>query len=442
MRYFFLLCCFLFSAQHLCAQKKFKKKKGEYSYTNPDGNRESGMIADHLAEGEWITYFGKTKTVKLKTTYVHGEATGKTEEYNSKGILTATGYYLDGYADSVWTYYYSTGEISETRTYSKGKLHGELKHYAPDGIVFKRYTFVQNEMRSFEAFDYTGKPLGGEYYKNGQKHGRCWDTKGWTNPDSLHRNYCDYANDKKHGEQKKKEIPLDRVTTRHWSNDSLIGAYTLTTVAGNMIEEGNYIDALPVGKWKSYSQVSFKLERELWYSLPVAPHPKNERYYAGTYGDYDVFPDSVYYYAEDGRLEKIERRKSDYSFDTVLYPKPGEKKITDTVEEESDTDIDITPGEVLPEYPGGNDALYKFLELNVKYPKAAADAGIQGVVYTRFVVDVDGTPKDFELAKGVHPILDKEAMRVVQLMPKWKPGMINGRKVAVAYTLPVKFKLQ
>lgn len=98
--------------------------------------------------------------------------------------------------------------------------------------------------------------------------------------------------------------------------------------------------------------------------------------------------------------------------------------------------------EQMPEYPGGQEELMKFLQTNVKYPKEATDKGIQGRVLVQFIVKSDGTIADAEVVRKAHPLLDAEALRVVKSMPKWKPGMQNGKVVNVKYVIPVTFRLQ
>jgi protein TonB len=97
--------------------------------------------------------------------------------------------------------------------------------------------------------------------------------------------------------------------------------------------------------------------------------------------------------------------------------------------------------EVQPEYPGGQQALAAFMVKEVKYPKKAKRDGIQGQVIVSFVVDKDGSVIDVQVAKGVDPLLDAEAVRAVEAMPKWNPGTMNGKPVKVKYNLPVRFKL-
>lgn len=98
--------------------------------------------------------------------------------------------------------------------------------------------------------------------------------------------------------------------------------------------------------------------------------------------------------------------------------------------------------EDMPEFPGGELALRQFIANSIKYPVIAQENGIQGRVYVTFVVDADGSVSNPRIARGVDPSLDKEALRVVGLLPKWKPGMQRGKPVRVSYTVPINFQLQ
>lgn len=98
--------------------------------------------------------------------------------------------------------------------------------------------------------------------------------------------------------------------------------------------------------------------------------------------------------------------------------------------------------EQMPSFPGGNDALMKFLQENVKYPVVAQENGVQGRVVVSFVVEKDGSITDVKVVRSVDPSLDKEATRVVKSMPRWIPGKQNGAAVRVKYNVPVSFRLQ
>ena len=97
--------------------------------------------------------------------------------------------------------------------------------------------------------------------------------------------------------------------------------------------------------------------------------------------------------------------------------------------------------EEMPQYPGGPQALFKFLGENVHYPEEAEKAGIQGRVIATFIVEKDGSISQPTVVKSVDPLLDAEAIRVISAMPNWKPGKQNGKVVRVKYTVPLSFNL-
>lgn len=94
-----------------------------------------------------------------------------------------------------------------------------------------------------------------------------------------------------------------------------------------------------------------------------------------------------------------------------------------------------------PEFEGGLEAMYKFIYKNTKYPASARRMNIEGSVFVGFVVDADGKISETSIIKGISADCDKEALRVVQMMPKWRPGKQSGRPVRVKFVLPIKFKL-
>lgn len=110
-------------------------------------------------------------------------------------------------------------------------------------------------------------------------------------------------------------------------------------------------------------------------------------------------------------------------------------------EEESAQQI-FTVVEEMPKFPGGDAELLLFLAKGIKYPVIAQENGIQGRVTVSFVINRDGSVVDAEVVRGVDPSLDKEALRVVNAMPKWAPGKQRGKPVRVKYTVPVTFRLQ
>jgi TonB family protein len=105
---------------------------------------------------------------------------------------------------------------------------------------------------------------------------------------------------------------------------------------------------------------------------------------------------------------------------------PFDKKIFTAVEQE-------------PQFPGGLEKLYNYLQTNLKYPENARDQGIRGRVRINFVVEKDGSLSNFEIRKSLSPETDAEALRVMQNCPKWQPGMQNGQAVRVEYSVPIPF---
>lgn len=97
--------------------------------------------------------------------------------------------------------------------------------------------------------------------------------------------------------------------------------------------------------------------------------------------------------------------------------------------------------ENMPEFPGGDVALRTYIVQNVKYPEIAKENGLSGKVFVQFVINQKGEVQDVKIARGVDPALDKEAIRVVQNLPKWKPGSQRGKPVKVSYTVPINFQL-
>jgi len=111
-------------------------------------------------------------------------------------------------------------------------------------------------------------------------------------------------------------------------------------------------------------------------------------------------------------------------------------------EEEIDEDEIFTVVEQMPQFGGGDADLMNYLAKNIKYPAMAKESGISGIVYVTFVVNSKGEIVDVKILRGIGGGCDKEAVRVVKKMPKWKPGKQRGKPVSVQYNLPVRFVLR
>ena len=137
--------------------------------------------------------------------------------------------------------------------------------------------------------------------------------------------------------------------------------------------------------------------------------------------------------------DELEIEDSEADDETVIDVAPV---VVAEEEEEEETAEVFFIVEDMPEFPGGDLALRKYIANAVKYPVIAQENGIQGKVYVTFVVGKDGSINNAQVARGVDPSLDKEALRVVNSLPKWKPGKQRGKPVNVSYTVPINFVLQ
>lgn len=97
--------------------------------------------------------------------------------------------------------------------------------------------------------------------------------------------------------------------------------------------------------------------------------------------------------------------------------------------------------ECMPEFPGGMQGCLDFIQKEMHYPEEAKNAGIQGRIVLQFIIEKDGTPAQPRIVRSVHPLLDKEALRIIRQMPKWTPGKQDGKPQRVLYTIPIQFRL-
>jgi protein TonB len=138
---------------------------------------------------------------------------------------------------------------------------------------------------------------------------------------------------------------------------------------------------------------------------------------------------------DDEQLDIFDTEMTDEGIDVnALLNARGEDKFVDET-------IYLLVDE-MPEFPGGMEALLKFIAKSVNYPMVAQENGIDGKVYINFVVNTNGQVSDATVVRGVDPSLDKEALRVVNSMPLWRPGKQSGKAVRVAYHVPISFVLQ
>ncbi len=145
-------------------------------------------------------------------------------------------------------------------------------------------------------------------------------------------------------------------------------------------------------------------------------------------------PEIIEIVEDDEEVEELEIEDTEADAETVVEVFEVEEEV---VEEEVFTIV-----ENMPEFPGGQKKLFEYLGKSIKFPPAAKANGISGKVYVNFTVNKNGKISDVKVLRGVHELLDKEAIRVVKAMPAWKPGKQRGKAVRVSYNLPINFVLK
>ena len=142
--------------------------------------------------------------------------------------------------------------------------------------------------------------------------------------------------------------------------------------------------------------------------------------------------------------EELEVLEVDFDDGAVIPDAPeftGYPELPEEPEPEPEEPDFFVIVEDMPVFPGGEVKMYEWLGQNIKYPQVAKENGIEGKVYVRFIVDKTGQVTNVQLLRGIGGGCDEEAVRVVNMMPKWKPGNQRGKPVRVQFTIPIHFRL-
>jgi periplasmic protein TonB len=189
-------------------------------------------------------------------------------------------------------------------------------------------------------------------------------------------------------------------------------------------------------------EVEIKMDRpknKVVIKMPEAPKPIEKKAPAYRPPVVTSNPDDVTDELDDLMNKTVNTNIGDTIGNTVVIPEVSDDK------KPLDDDEGSTPPTIvseMPEFPGGDVARIKFFSENIKYPIAAREIGVQGPVYFTFVVEKDGSISNIKMLRGIGAGCDEEALRVVSMMPKWKPGRQNGREVRVQFNLPISFVLK
>lgn len=193
------------------------------------------------------------------------------------------------------------------------------------------------------------------------------------------------------------------------SNRATVQEFSAKGILRSVTHYGDYVKMIEDGPYEDY-------------------YPDGKRHTVGTFRQGKLDGELKTYW-ENGKL----RRDDVFSHDKLLHGKCYDS---------TGRTVPHTKYRVMPEFPGGETGFIHYLSTSVHYPKDARELGIQGTVVIKFSIQKDGRVTGESVSQHVAPDIDKEALRVVRAMPRWKPGTLDGETVIVRYSLPIRFKLE
>lgn len=325
--------------------------------------------------------------------------TGPVEDYLMNGKILMKGAYSPyGLKTGDFIFYYPSGQIQLQGKFENGWRKGIWKHFFENGKLEHEVNFPAPErwgtipdFKPITAYDSSGALI----LENGTGH---WHYEyEWHGMAERYIVEGEFKNGWKDGSWK---CTLSNGQTLYHE-----------TYKNGKFKTGSVTDGERVEKLTQPVDNKFMLP----YKLEIT---ENFVYQRGT--TLDIYPYLNFLPAKLGPSETT----SIIARDTI----PDEEKIFLLVEQQA-------------EFPGGMVAMMKFIEQNQIYPKSALRMGVEGNIYVQFIVERDGSISTIRIVKGINADLDKEAIRIVSIFPKWKPGMQNGKVVKSQFVVPVRFKL-
>ncbi len=474
-------------------QKKYVKNKMTYAWSW----YENGMpkfyqfYENGLKEGTWLVYadpsvatdtfpsfidiYSKGKREGIHKAYGHGKLSeeqfyandqlnGSYKKWDANGNLSVLENYVKGNRDGLCKYF-NNGKCIREAIYSDGKINGTEKEFEESGMMFRISWYTQGQIDSTRNFHPNGKTSIFRSYKYYPGFVRTeefstyteWDAAGnlllrgtyhfemkdkdWTTyyNDGKIKSLTPYTAGKIKGVYRKYYSNGKKLIELECDGNSVITQPKVWDEKGNPIKAGT----------KRYQEIVDSSKPGEIYNDP-------KKYRENRTSQPDLFPGgdenkkAVGGRGDDLTKEDSKNTNNNQSTSTeitdprgkgnVPYPKEDPRNpYHDQLVIPKDTSLIFQFAEVMPAFPGGGDTLIKFLQKNIKYP--AKSDGKQGTVYISFVVEKDGsitTVKPLKEVPGA-PEFTKEAIRVVNSMPKWIPGKMNGTLVRVECKLPVRF---
>jgi len=431
-----------------CGNYSNGKKEGQWIRYNYNGNITGKMIFTDGKEGEtYETYYSSGKMMAISSpdlltkyyedgkvsesiTMKNGKQNGTAKRFYPNGVLKETRIMKDGKRDSVYLFYYDTGALWEHILYRSGGVWNVVAYLGADGNKLDWGT-VKDGNGLMRFYDVNGKTEDEHLYKNTMLEGR---TQVWEK--EILRQKGDYHLNERtgpwnfyyeEGRLKQEVTYTNGVQEGEEINYFQMGTRSSSGMMHEGKNEGEWKYLLENGKTRSV--VHFKKGK---LDGPAQYYTNNK---ISSSGNYALGVKTGMWIAYDA--EGIE--KSHENLDT---PKKESQDEDDLSSWTADRKAVFSFTEQQPDFPGGESALMNFLSTTIKYPKHAKNNGIQGKVVLTFVVTAEGEVTEIKVLKSVDADLDAESVRVVKLMPRWYPGMMNGSPVMVQYNLPISFVLR
>lgn len=212
---------------------------------------------------------------------------------------------------------------------------------------------------------------------------------------------------------------IDLLYIKGTNSVSVAGAYSFPA-----IEEGKIFSFDIVSAFKGYAPARFN-------GFLIISRPMQEAFKQEQEAEQD----------KENDTNVAEKVKSSLTFTLPVTDDESAQPATELSSSVAKDDNIYDKVELMPLFPGGDQALFSYLAANLRYPAVAEENGVQGRVILSFIVETDGSLSGITVIKSVDPSLDKEAVRLVRNMPQWMPGKQNGKTVRVKYTIPVTFRL-
>lgn len=461
---------------------KDNKRTGAWEFIGVnDTLQQSGFYVDGKRDGEWKFYYSNSK-LSCNMPYKNGMKNGNFKGYFSNGNPSFEKSYFNDSVIGVETEYYLSGKISKTRTFLGDSLNGISKSYYENGTI-EEQKFMKGNIKDGECYSYyengairehiifksgcpynvianndlNGKPLDFGTIKDGNGTVRSYDVDGNERSEETYKNsilngFARYS---------RKGVV---VREGNYLNGKLEGIWIMKYGSGKISSRANYISGSKEGVMESYSQngsisqkgqfiedkksgfwVSYNEKEELMSELNYLDDLLNgdAKYFVKgklkSAGKYNKGV-KIYKWTEYDETGK-EISVSDYGY-TFVNKDDIKKNIPEPPVYNSEATYSIA--ERMPSFPGGEKMMMEFIQKNIVYPQLEKESGIQGTVYVTFIVDNIGEISGVKILRGVAGGVgcDNEAKRIIGIMPRWTPGMQNGRPVNVSFNLPIKYLLK